>query len=226
MAYGGSSATRGWDLGKLAAKLFERVGLLNPGSSETPAAPDPATGGAPGVISSNSLNVTRVGGITALIAGAGAAALALFGVDKVTDAVAIVAVAYAATGLIVAATLIAVAVIVASDIRARADLAKAASTPAQAHVAVRTVEGGETTAVTLGTDDDFVVVDAHAGDVEMRLPDPAKFGNRILTLRRTDMSLAHAVAVRDSNGFGPEYLMPGRRELRVYTANNEWHLLT
>jgi len=41
MAFGGSGTTRGHDLGNLFTTVFEWLGLLNKGSSDAPAAPDP-----------------------------------------------------------------------------------------------------------------------------------------------------------------------------------------
>lgn len=78
-------------------------------------------------MSNNSLKVTRVGGVGALISGAGGAALLLFKVNKSKDPHPIVVAAYISVGVIVAAALVAVAMIIVADIRARAGLASAAS---------------------------------------------------------------------------------------------------
>jgi hypothetical protein len=104
----------------LATKLLESLGLFNKGSAALTTGEltdEDAAGKTP--VTPPSLNVTRVGGLAAVIAGAGTAALALFNIDKDADADAIVATAYASTGFVVAAALITAAVIIAADIRAR-----------------------------------------------------------------------------------------------------------
>jgi hypothetical protein len=63
--------------------------------------------------------VTRVGGLTALIASAGAAALAIFNVHKGVDQASVVVAAYVSVGAIVAASLLTAAIIISADIRAR-----------------------------------------------------------------------------------------------------------
>jgi hypothetical protein len=111
---------RGNDLAKVVTKAFESVGLLNKGSAAIAAGDEKAKEEASDLpVSSNSLNVTRVGGTGAVIAAAGAAALALFNVDKGTDKPAIVVAAYASTGAIVAAALVTTAIIISADIKAR-----------------------------------------------------------------------------------------------------------
>jgi hypothetical protein len=127
MTYGGDSAKRGADLGRAVSWIFESLGVLNPGSSEAPAIPDPADAEKAGPVTSNALNVTRVGGVAALIVAAGGAALALFSVDKTDDRTAIVVAAYGSVGLIVSASLFVAAIIIAADIRARAAIAVATS---------------------------------------------------------------------------------------------------
>lgn len=107
-------------LSSLATKLFESLGLLNKGSADIAAGVvDKSVAEQELAVTPPSLNVTRVGGVAALIASAGAAALALFNVDKGEDPAGVVAAAYGGTALIVTASLIAVAVIVSADIRAR-----------------------------------------------------------------------------------------------------------
>ena len=99
---------------KALVSAAESVGILNKGSSS----PDDPT--STSAISDNSLNVTRVGGLAALVASLGAAAAALFGVDKAHDAHSVVVSAYLATGAIAVAGLIAAAWIITGDARARA----------------------------------------------------------------------------------------------------------
>ncbi|HEX4804845.1 MAG TPA: hypothetical protein VFU94_02995 [Conexibacter sp.] len=111
----------------LVTRVFEAIGLLNKGSATTPGAPDASDMDRVQPVSTNALNVTRVGGVTAVIGGAGAAALAIFSVDPARDATAVVVAAYASVGLIVAAALVTVAIIIAADIRARQAIAVATS---------------------------------------------------------------------------------------------------
>ncbi|MER5445509.1 hypothetical protein ABT052_24195 [Streptomyces sp. NPDC002766] len=80
-------------------------------------------------MSTNALNVTRVLGLGSLITGTGAAALALFGVDK-TDDPSVVVAAYASVGVIVAAALLTAAIIVSADIRARVAMNAPTALPA------------------------------------------------------------------------------------------------
>jgi hypothetical protein len=122
----------GKSLAGRVATFFEKLGLLNPGSTATRSVPTQAAVQQVQPVSSNALNVTRVGGVTSLIAGAGGAALLLFKVDKAKDPHAIVVAAYASVGLIVAAALLTVAIIIAADIRARAAIAVATPPPAAA----------------------------------------------------------------------------------------------
>ena len=79
-------------------QALQAIGLLNKGSADAAAAAAAAA-----AISDDALNVTRVGGVAAEIASAGAASLVLFGVGKVKDRASIVVSAYLATGAIVVA---------------------------------------------------------------------------------------------------------------------------
>jgi len=111
----------------LTAKVFETLGVLNKGSAGAPATPSPEQAAQSTGISTNALNVTRVGGVTALIAAVGAAALTIFNVDKVTDKPSIVVAAYIGVGVIVASALLTVAIIISADIRSRVALTTAAT---------------------------------------------------------------------------------------------------
>jgi hypothetical protein len=102
-----------------ATKLFEAVGVLNKGSAGSAATPKVEDAAQTAGVSSNTLNVTRVGGLTAVIAGAGAAAIAIFNVNKATDRASIVVAAYVSVGVIVASALLTAAIIISADIRAR-----------------------------------------------------------------------------------------------------------
>jgi hypothetical protein len=104
---------------KSLTKVLENIGLLNKGSSESSATPDAGAAAATAGVSSNSLNVTRVGGLAALIASVGAAALAIFNVNSTTTRASIVVAAYVSVGAIVAAALLTSAIIISADIRAR-----------------------------------------------------------------------------------------------------------
>ena len=111
-------------LSVLFTKALESVGVLNKGSADIATgkvSTDEAAESMP--VTPPALNVTRVSGLAALIASAGAAALAIFNVDKSEDSTGIVAAAYGSAGLIVAASLVAVAVILYADISARASAA-------------------------------------------------------------------------------------------------------
>ncbi|HUI62575.1 MAG TPA: hypothetical protein VLX90_20270, partial [Steroidobacteraceae bacterium] len=102
------------------------MGLLNAGSSKS--APTPTTDEAAKTagVSTNSLNVTRVGGVTSLIVAVGAAAMAVFNVNKAKDDFHIVVAAYVSVGLIIAAALFAVAIIISADIKSRVTINMAA----------------------------------------------------------------------------------------------------
>lgn len=110
---------RGNGLVSTVTSLFESIGVLNKGSSDSAATPKADDAAQTAGISSNALNVTRVGGLTALIASAGAAALAIFNVHKGVDQASVVVAAYVSVGAIVAAGLLTAAIIISADIRAR-----------------------------------------------------------------------------------------------------------
>jgi hypothetical protein len=99
-------------------KALESVGLLNKGSSTTSATPKPDENASTVGVSTNSLNVTRVGGMSSLTIAVGTAALTLFQLNNKTSSEARAA-AYLAVGIMVAAALVATAVILQSDVRSR-----------------------------------------------------------------------------------------------------------
>jgi hypothetical protein len=103
----------------VTTKIFEWLGLLNTGSSQSPPTPNTEEATKTTGVSTNSLNVTRVGGFAAFIAAAGAAALAVFNVNKATDKPAIVVAAYISVGVIIAAALFTAAIVISTDIRSR-----------------------------------------------------------------------------------------------------------
>jgi hypothetical protein len=116
----------------LATRLFETIGVLNKGSAQSAATPKADDAAQTAGVSSNALNVTRVGGLTAFIASAGAAAIAIFNVNKTTDKASIVVAAYVSVGVIVASGLLTAAIIISSDIRGRVAAANPAPAPAPA----------------------------------------------------------------------------------------------
>jgi hypothetical protein len=101
-------------LAGIVGTIAEVFGLLNKGSAKAQAAPTASDSADVQPISSNTLNVTRVGGVAALISAAGAALL-LFNVNKTKDHASIVVAAYASVGVIVAAALLTVAIIISAD---------------------------------------------------------------------------------------------------------------
>jgi hypothetical protein len=103
-----------------ATRSLEAIGVLNKGSADSAATPKADDAAQTAGISSNALNVTRVGGLAAFIAAVGAAALGIFNVNKTTDKASIVVAAYVSVGVIIAAALLTAAIIISSDIRARA----------------------------------------------------------------------------------------------------------
>ncbi len=117
----GTSITAPRDAGlvKAVTTLLESIGVLNKGSADSAATPTVGDAAQTAGVSSNTLNVTRVGGLAAFIASAGAAAIAIFNVNKATDKASIVVAAYISVGAIVAAGLFTAAIIISSDIRAR-----------------------------------------------------------------------------------------------------------
>ena len=177
MSYGGSSTTRkSVSIVRWIATAAESVGLLNKGSAKAPAAPTASDVADVQPVSSNTLNVTRVGGIATLIAAAGGAALLIFNVDKVKDRASVVVAAYVSVGVIVAAALFTVAIIIAADIRARSAIATAVSPKAAseridvkyiAAVAAAAAAGGTPPDFTASLDQayDYVLINANSANV-------------------------------------------------------------
>jgi len=124
-----SADARSGGIAKAITWFFEKLGLLNKGSSESPPTPTAADASQTVGVSTNALNVTRVGGLAATVAAVGAAALAIFNV-KQNAKPPIVAAAYASVGLIVAAALVTAAIIISADIRSRVAVQSAPPAPA------------------------------------------------------------------------------------------------
>jgi len=229
MADGSGNIQRGEGLGKWATQAFEALGVLNKGSSKAPPVPAPNQVDQPvQAVSTNALNVTRVGGLATLVTAVGAAALAIFKLDKGTTP-APRAAAYASVGLIVAAALVAAAIIIAADIRARtavATSAKAAPTP-PAQTAVKSLAGTAPAATTKATLDrayDYVLANADAGSLDVTLPSPVANAWRHMTIRRTDSNAGHSVNVQPAEGISATALAPGD-SIKLYATDAAWHTL-
>ncbi len=222
MTFGGNETERTGGLAKALTTIFESLGILNKGSAAAAAAPEPSEVDQVQGVSSNSLNVTRVGGLAAVIAGVGAAALAVFEVDKAHDHASIVVAAYVSVGVIVAAALLTTGVIIAADIRARSAIA-VATTPKTAPDAenVKSVQGAANTKEALTRAYEFVLVDAGAGNVDLTLPNPASCPWQTLTVKRTDAAAGNYVRVEPVPG-GPLEITPAAKEKRLYSNGAAW----
>jgi hypothetical protein len=221
MAFGGVETQRESGFAKVVATIFESLGVLNKGSAQAAAAPSASETSVVQPISSNALNVTRVGGVGALIAAAGVAALAIFNVKKDEDPHSIVVAAYASVGLIVASALIAVAVILAADIRARASIATATAPPtAQTPAEIKSVRGSGETKLTLDRAYSYVLVDAGSGPVSLELPDPASCAWQCIRVQRTDDNGNNYVRI-DPLAAAYATLKPDRR-IRLYSDGKAW----
>jgi hypothetical protein len=218
--FGGPETKRVAGFAKLVTTIFESLGLLNKGSANAAAAPNPSEADQVQPVSSNALNVTRVGGVTTLIGGAGAAALAIFSVDKAHDPVSIVVAAYASVGAIVASALLTVAIIIASDIRARSAIAVATSGIPPQKPDVKSVQGSADTKMTLDHAYQYVLVDARSGTVELTLPKAASCPWQSLRVERTDDTLAHDVRIEPLPAAYAS-LQP-LRSIRLYSDGTNW----
>lgn len=127
MVYNSQNTARSPGLAHAVATFFESIGLLNKGSADANAVPTAAEAAQVQPIVSNSLNVTRVGGLAALVTSVGAVALAIFNVNKKTDPAIVVMAAYLGAGAIVVAALLTAAIIIAADVRSRTAVATAHS---------------------------------------------------------------------------------------------------
>ena len=236
MAYGGSSTTRGNGLVQLVARVAESIGLLNKGSASAPAAPEASDVANVTPVSSNTLNVTRVGGIATLIGAAGSAALLIFNVDKVKDRASIVVAAYLSIGAIIAAALLTVAIIINSDIRARAAIAAAVSpVPSDrndvkhvAAVAAAPAAGGAPSDFTVSLDQtyNYVLIDATAANVILTLPSASSSSWQQMTIKREDNIAANTVTIRPQ---GQEtvlgqhtYPLAVANPIQIYSNGVEW----
>jgi hypothetical protein len=242
MSYGGDSTERAQtangvpkSFAGLVATIAESLGILNKGSAKAPAAPGANEAAQVQPISSNALNVTRVGGITSLIAGAGGAALLVFNVNKTTDRASIVVAAYASVGVIVAGALFTVAIIIAADIRARTATAvatapsatpSAAAAPAQPlqHAGVKYVTNG---ASSLEEAYEYVLVDATAGAINLTLPSATSAAWQQMTIKRVDANAAHDVIIKaqapDTIDGRAEYaLLPQNPVSQIYSNDRVW----
>lgn len=234
MAFGGPNTLR--EVGSWAGKIAgwaEKAGLLNKGSARAPAAPADVSDVQP--ISTNALNVTRVGGLTSLIAAAGGAALLLFNVNKAKDPAPVVVAAYASTGVIVAAALLTAAIIITADIRARAAVAASVSPrvgprqPDVKRVEAVAVQGPGGAAldsvVSLQRTYEYVVIDARTANVVLMLPSTGAFPWQRMVLVREDNS-GHTVTIRPEGQQlvlgGAEYVLPAQGSVRIYSDSQAW----
>lgn len=238
MTYGGVSTERGQASGGIpgsfagiVAVIAESLGLLNKGSARAPAAPSATEAAQVQPISSNTLNVTRVGGVTSLIAAAGGAALLIFNVNKTTDRASIVVAAYVSVGVIVASALFTVAIIITADIRARTATAvatapSAAATPAQQsqHASVKYVTDA---ASSLEGTYEYVLVDATAGAINLTLPSAISAVWQQMTIKRVDANAAHDVIIKaqatDTIDGHAEYALLAQDPIsQVYSNGHVW----
>lgn len=220
MTFGGADTKRIAGFAKVVTTVFESLGLLNKGSANAAAAPSPGEADQVQPVSSNALNVTRVGGVATLISGAGAAALAIFSVDKAHDPASIVVAAYASVGVIVGSALFTVAIIIASDIRARSAIAVATSGTAPQKPDVKSVHGSADTKVILDHAYAYVLVDAGSGTVELTLPKAASCAWRSMAIERTDGNAAHDVHIEPLPAVSAS-LQPSQ-SVRLYSDGTNW----
>lgn len=225
MTYGGEPTKRSTGFAKGVAKALESVGLLNKGSADSPAAPDPAAGGQTAAVASNALNVTRVAGFAGLVASVGAAALALFGVDKATDKVPVVVAAYASVGLIVAASLVSAAVTISADLRTRG-LTATATYPAPPTPAAIIASINSPQPLVLPVD--LVRVDAANEDITITLPDAGRYPGSRIVIKRIDAS-NHVVRVEAQPGqtidANQSLQLPAQWDsIRLFSTTGGWGL--
>jgi hypothetical protein len=230
MSYGGPDTKRLLSVGGVPKSfagwvglVFESLGVLNKGSVKAQAAPDTSDIANLQPISSNALNVTRVGGIGTLISAAGGAALILFNVNKKTDRAPIVVAAYVSVGVIVAAALVTVAVIIAADIRARTAIATATAPQATPAGVKRVTDGGTTS---LEQVYNIVLVDASTASVELALPSAESFSWQQMTIKREDDDGNRSVTLRPQGqqtiaGEDHQELGP-RNSLHIYSDGQAW----
>jgi len=234
MAFGREGTVRaarswaGW-----VAGWAEKLGLLNKGSAQAPAAPSDVQ-----PISTNTLNVTRVGGLTSLIAAAGGAALLLFNVNKAKDPAPIVVAAYASTGVIVAAALLTAAIIITVDIRARGAIAVTSSPRIAARRAdIRSVEavaaqGADGApldfSVSLERAYEYVLINAQAANVVLALPSMNAVPWQRMVLVREDNS-GQRVTIRPHGQHvllgAAEYVLPPQNSVRIYSDGEVWRAM-
>ncbi len=230
MAYGGQISKRLTSKGGVPKSLagwigtiFEVLGVLNKGSAKAQAAPDSSDVAKLQPISSNTLNVTRVGGVTTLISAAGGAALLIFNVNKKTDRAPVVVAAYISVGVIVAAALITVAVIIAADVRARTAVATAVS-PQPKPTGVKHVAAAGTTS--LDQVYDYVLVNAGSASVDLALPSADSASWQRMTIKREDGNASNNVTLRPQGqqtiaGQAERQLGPGNSVL-IYSDGRAW----
>jgi hypothetical protein len=151
----------------------------------------------------------------ALATAVGAAVLAVLSIARSDAGGAIVAV-YAAV------MAIAIAPVIVAEIRARADgttrQGRLTGATALGSLKLVTARAGE--AVVVAETDDRLVVDASAGDLRVRLPQPSRVDHRMLTFERIDQT-DHDVVLEPLG----RSLEPADAELRLVVADGAWTAL-
>ncbi len=215
---------------KILGYIGEAIGLLNKGSVKASGA---AGGNASGKsISANSLNVTRVGGVGAVISGAGGAALLLFKVNKSTDPPSIVVAAYLSVGVIVAAALVTVAMIIVADVRTRGSVAASAAVatpePAEQVKYIRAIAAANSEDMDASLDRayEYVIVNAAAAGVKLLLPSAAASPWQPMRIMRDDDAEARNVALLAQNTdqvLGERrHDLPAGNSLLLYSNGQSW----
>jgi len=230
MTYGGSATKRQpFSFARIAALFGEVLGLLNKGSANAPAAPGGGTS-APAV-SANSLNITRVGGVGAVISAAGGAALLLFNVNKPHEPSSETVAAYISVGVIVAAALVTVAMIIVADIRSRTGLASVAvsaspATPAQVKYIQTIAAGNAEMAVSLDRAYDIVIVNAAATGLKLTLPTASSSTWQQMSIKREDNAGDKVVTLlaqnRDQVLGHRDYKLDADNPVQLYSNGESW----
>lgn len=212
---------RGPGLVRVVTKLFSALGVLNAGSAETAAAKPADRDGAGTGITDSSLNVTRVGGVATFIT---ATVLGLLGTFNAADEkrVAVLVAIYAVIGVIVAAALIAIAMMISADIGARKDLAVGGKSDAVADFADL-----DTTTTQLTAPSHLLRVHAPHRDGKLTLPNGGGFPLRAMTIIRADASNnTHRLEIEGlDDAVATKQMQPGDRVDLYSDEEGKWHLV-
>jgi hypothetical protein len=190
-------------------RALNRMGLAigRPADGPSTPAPSPVRATDPKVLDKARLTV---GGT--LATAVGATGLAVLSIARSDAGGAIVAV-------YVAVMAIAIAPVIVAEIRAGADgttrqTGRAGATPRDSLELV-TARAGE--AVVVRESAERLVVDASAGDLRVKLPQPSRFSHRLLTFERIDLT-DHDVVLEPLG----RSLEPADAELRLVVADGAW----